>query len=89
MVKYEDLRKNPIAEIGRIYKFLGYALSDEQVKNIAEQTSFDNVADHLKGEDKNIRKAKPGSYKEYFTDEELKIVNEMMRKNLLALGYEL
>jgi len=88
MVKYEDLIKNPIAEIDRIYKFLGYALSDEQVKNIAEQTSFDNVPDHLKGEDKNIRKAKPGNYKEYFTDEELRIVNKMMRENLLAFGYE-
>jgi len=89
LVKYEDLRLNPIPEIKRIYKFLGYDLIDEELKFIADESSFENIPDELKGDDKAIRKAKPGSYKEYFTEEELKIANKMMKENLLEFGYKL
>lgn len=88
LVRYEDLRLNPVKEIDRIYQFLGYDLGNDEIKNIAERTSFENVPKNMKGEDKNIRKAKPGGYEEYFTDEEIKIINKMMKENLKKYGYE-
>jgi len=89
LVKYEDLRLNPISQIDRIYKFLGYDISEEQIKNIADITSFENVPQEEKGDDKNIRKGKPGGFKEYFSDEELKILNKIMKDNLKKYGYKL
>jgi hypothetical protein len=89
LVKYEDLRINSFDEIARIYKFLGYNLKKEELKNIVEQTSFENVPENMKGKDKNIRKAKPGGFKEYFTNEELELVHKMIKDNLKKYNYEI
>jgi len=89
LVRYEDLRLDPVKEINRIYKFLGYDLSDEQIRRLADITSFENIPSELKGGDKNIRKGKPGGFREYFSSEELKIVNKMMSENLREYGYQI
>jgi len=89
LVRYEDLRQKPLTEINRIYKFLGYDLSEEELKRIADSTSFENVPNEIKGEDKNIRKAKPRGFEDYFSDDELNLVNKMMKKNLLRYGYKI
>jgi len=89
LVKYEDLRNNPINEIKKIYEFLGYQLPEAKINEIADVTSFENVPDELKGEDKNIRKAKPGSFRDYFNQKELELVNEIMKDNLKKYGYEI
>jgi len=88
LIKYEDLRLNSFKEIDRTYKFLGYELGKEEIQAIVERTSFENVPKNMKGEDKNIRKAKPGGFKDYFTNEEIKIVNKMMKVNLKKYKYE-
>jgi len=74
---------------GEILGILGYDLSKEEITRISDITSFENVPEKLKGEDKNIRKGTPGNFKEYFSDEELKIVNEIMKDNLLRYGYSM
>jgi len=89
LVKYEELRLNPIPEISRIFKFLGYQFKEEDIKKIADETSFENVSVNLKGDERDIRKAKPGGYKDYFTEVELGIVNEIMKDNLLEFGYKI
>ena len=89
MVKYEDLLTSPINEIKKIYDFLGYQLPEAKIKEIADVTSFENVPDELKGDDKNIRKAKPGNFRDYFNQKELEIVNEIMKDNLKKYGYEI
>jgi len=87
LVKYENLGLQPFQEIKRIYEFLGYNLSDSEIQKIVEKTSFGNVPNELKGLDKNIRKATPGGFVENFTKEEIKLMNEIMRENLLENGY--
>jgi len=89
MVKYEDLRFSPFKEIDRIYKFLGYDFGEKEINRIVEETKFENIPSELKGEDKNIRKGTPGGYKEYFSAEELKIVNNIMKENLTKYGYKI
>ena len=88
MVKYEDLLTSPINEIKKIYDFLGYQLPEAKIKEIADVTSFENVPDELKGEDKNIRKAQPESFKDYFSEKELEMVNEIMKNNLEKYDYQ-
>jgi len=89
LVKYEDLRQESEREIKRIFEFLGYHLSEDEIKEIADLTSFENVPSEMKGEDKNIRKAKPGGFHDYFSDEEIKIMNKIMGENLTKFGYKL
>ncbi len=89
LVRYEDLRKDPISWIRRIYNFLGWNISDAFIQKIAEETKFENVPPDQKGEDKNKRKATPGGYKDYFTEDEIRIVNRIMREYLLEFGYKL
>jgi len=86
-VKYEDLRLGPIEQIKRIYKFLGFELSESEIKKISSETSFENVPADQKGEDKNKRKARPEGYKEYFTYDEIRLLNKIMKENLIKFGY--
>ncbi len=89
MVKYEELRLNPFNEIKKIYKFLGYDLPDHEIKKIVNETSFENIPKDHKGEDKNARKAKPGGFRDYFTNTEIQMMNEIMKDNLLEYGYKI
>ena len=87
MLKYEDLRTKPFAEINKIYKFLGYELSNEELEKIVEETRFENVPEEKKGDDKNIRKASPGGYQETMNKNEIKLLNSLMGENLKKFGY--
>lgn len=88
LVKYKDLRNNPITEIQRIYKFLEYEQPEYEIQKIAEETKFENLSSNERGLEKNNRKAQPGSWKENFNDDEKKIMNHIMGDNLRQFGYE-
>jgi len=88
LVRYEDLRRNPVEEIRKIFEFLEIKTSEEEIHKIAEQTSFENIPLNEKGEDKNKRKATPGSWKENFSQEEIGIMNRIMKDELARFGYE-
>jgi len=88
LIKYEDLRLKTEKEIKKIYRFLGYELDNEVIKQITDRTSFENVPHELRGEEKVIRKAQPEGYKEYFSDDELQMVNSILGDNLKKFGYQ-
>lgn len=87
LVRYEDLRLDTKNEINRIFKFLGYQLRESKIIKIFERTKFENVDEKEKGEDKDIRKAKVGGYKEYFSNDELQMLDYIMGDNLKKFGY--
>ena len=87
-LKYEDLRTSPLEEFKKIYQFLEINLPENEIKRIAENTKFENISPENKGLDRNKRQAIIGGYKKYFTEKELKIVNNMMRENLQEFGYK-
>lgn len=43
MVKYEDLKENPIETIQNLYKNLGFSMSVETIKNALEISNFQNM----------------------------------------------
>ncbi|MDA8105306.1 MAG: sulfotransferase domain-containing protein [Nitrospiraceae bacterium] len=88
MIKYEELRYNTLAKLKEIYGLLGVPADEEELQGLIDSSSFERIPDDEKGEGKVIRKAKPGSWKETFTEEEKKIMNCIMGKTLKEFGYE-
>jgi sulfotransferase family protein len=88
LVKYEDLRLDPFAQVKKIYEFLGIALSDKEIIEVIERTKFENVSEDERGEDKIKRKASPGSWKETFSADEVQLMNRIMSPILLKFGYK-
>jgi len=87
LVKYEDLRKNTFETISSIYKFLKIDISDNELKNIIDKYSFENIPKNEKGSGKFNRSATPGKWKENFSKDEIKIMNNIMDETLKLLGY--
>jgi len=89
LVKYEDLRFDTINELKKIYQFIKVNISDDDLKEIVEKYDFSNIPNSKKGAGKFTRFAKPGSWKQNFSEKEKEIMNTIMSKNLKDLGYEI
>jgi len=88
LVKYEDLRQKPLETSLNIYKFLNIAITENELQEIVSRHSYENIPAEQKGKGKFIRTASPGKWKESFSNEEKKIMEEIMGKMLNTLGYE-
>ena len=89
MVKYEDLLNNTFEELKKLYEFIGIEISDEELQKIVTKYSFKNIPMEEKGRGKFTRSATPGKWKENFSEEEIKIMNQEMGDLLKNLGYEI
>jgi hypothetical protein len=87
-IKYEDLRNNTFEELKRIYDFIGIRIPDKELEKIVEKYSFENIPQSKKGSGKVTRSASPGKWKENFSQEEQKIMNDIMKETLNKLGYD-
>ena len=87
MIKYEDLRKNTLEELEKIYKFLEIDISKDELQKRVNKFSFENIPDKDKGKGKFARSATPGKWKENFSVEEKRILNNIMNESLKKLGY--
>ena len=86
-VSYENLRKNTFQEILRIYQFLQIKIESSKLEEIINKSSFENVPSENKGKGKFIRSASPGKWKDNFSQEEQKIMNDVMEETLNKVGY--
>lgn len=89
LIKYEDLRYDAFNQLKKIYDFLEVAVKKEEIENLVGKYSFEKIPEDEKGEGKVVRKAKPGGWRETFTDEEKEIMNSIMGNKLREFGYEL
>jgi len=87
-VRYEDLRKNTLEELEKIYKFLEIDIDNKTLKMIVEKFSFENIPTNLKGKGKFARSATPGGWRKSFSEKEQEIMNEIMGDTLKELGYK-
>ncbi|XP_074655746.1 sulfotransferase 1C2-like [Tubulanus polymorphus] len=96
-LKYEDMVTDPKSNILKICAFLGKTLSDDKIDNIIKQTSFESMRDNpmtdysqLKEQDNKIcpfmRKGKIGDWKNFFTDEQCKIIDKIHENRLAETG---
>jgi len=86
-IKYEDLRRNTLEELEKIYHFIGIEISKEKLEEIISKHSFENISKDQKGSGKVTRSASPGKWRENFSDEEKNIMLEFMGDTLKRLGY--
>ncbi|PFX32071.1 Amine sulfotransferase [Stylophora pistillata] len=93
-LKYEDMKRDLPSQIGLISKFLSKSLSEDMVDRIAKQCTFDAMKNNSSaywmmtrdGELPNfLRKGQVGGWKDYFTPELIRRMNESRRK-LLSKG---
>ena len=87
MVKYEDLLRNTFGELKKIYEFIDIEIPEKELKKIVNDSSFEKIPKRLKGSGQVTRSAQPGKWQESFSEEEKKILNEIMGTMLAKFGY--
>ena len=87
LVKYEDLIKNSLDELNKVYEFLEIEINEDTISKIITKFDFKNIPESKKGSGKFSRSATPGKWKESFDNEEKSIMEQIMLKTLLKLGY--
>jgi len=86
-VKYEDLLIDTFTELKKIYQFLGISIEDDELRKIIKKYEFKNIPSSEKGSGKFNRSASPGKWKENFSEDEIKLMNSIMGKQLSKFNY--
>lgn len=84
---YEELLKNTLPELKKLYHFLEIDAKEEDLKEIINKHSFKKIPENQKGKGKFRRFATPGMWKENFNEDEKKLIEKIMGETLRDLGY--
>jgi len=97
VVCYEDLHKNPHAELMKVLEFLGVTYRDEVIDEAVASTSFDKMRQREKSNADNpmlkpanvkdeesykTRKGKVGNFTEYLNEAEIAYINQVIAEKL-------
>ena len=100
IVFYEDMKKNMVSCLRKLAKFLGKDFTDEVLEKAADYLDFANTKKRnvsrpfLKmlgkpeGEGSVMRKGVVGDWKNHFTDDMIKRMDEAIEKHLKPIGLE-
>jgi hypothetical protein len=77
LVKYEDLKADTFAVMKHIYSTLQMPFDPEELAQVVEKRSWENVPEHKKGEGKFYRKASPGGWREDLTERQIETVERI------------
>ena len=77
LVRYEDLRAEPVATMGRICSELGLAVGGDEIRRAVEKNSWEKVPEDEKGSGKFYRKASPGGWREDLSPEQVSLIEEI------------
>lgn len=86
-IRYEDLRKNTLEELQKIYQFLEIDVKQNVLEELVQKYIFENLPETEKGKGKFKRSATPGKWKESFNEEEKQVIEHMMGEMLRKLDY--
>lgn len=87
LLKYEDLRYDTLNILKKIYDFCEIQIAEEHLKKIVEKSKFENIPQNERGSGKFKRFATPGKWKENFTEEEVKMMENLIGETLHKIGY--
>ncbi len=105
IMRYEDLRSDPVDTMSRIVELIGEPFSRKEIEHAVEFGSFDNMRKLEQSgyfhnssmalrnkQDPNtlkVRRGKVGGFRDYFNDEQVAIMQDMMNDSLSPLlGYQ-
>lgn len=100
LVRYEDLREDPVGQLSRIMSFIGGAFAPEQIENAAEFASFENLREKERRhffdsgrlhprDDRDagsfkVRCGKVGGYRDHFTAEQVERLDAVVADLLVV-----
>jgi hypothetical protein len=87
LIRYEEMRADPVAALERICSMLGIEASREQLDEIAGTHSFSSVPNADKGAGREIRRAEPGGWTDHMTRQEIVEMHDILAHKLDELGY--
>jgi Sulfotransferase family len=87
VVRYERLREDTAAELGRIFEWLALGTSEKQLAQIAASQDFDAIPSEERGPGRAFRAASPGLWRESMSREEQEVLDSIMGPKLRELGY--
>ncbi len=91
LVRYEDLRRNPAAELERILAYLGRPKSADAVAACIAEFEFSRMKEREKDTDERaalVRKGEIGDWRNYFNQAAVDLCREKLGSMLLEMGYE-
>jgi hypothetical protein len=77
LVRYEELRKDTLGAMRRIYSALKLPVDDEELVRVVEKHAWENIPEEDKGLGKIRRKATTGGWHEDLTSEQVTIVENL------------
>jgi len=87
LIRYEDLRKNTLSELRKIFRFIGVDVDEDTLKKIVKKYEFENIPKEKTGKGQFRRFASPGKWKEHFNEEEKLLMDSIMKDTLKKLNY--
>jgi Sulfotransferase family len=87
LIRYEEMRVDPVTALKRICGALGIEADDAELTRIAAQNEFSQVPDSRKGEGQEIRRAKPGGWAAHMSRDEIVEMHKILAEKLDELGY--
>jgi Sulfotransferase family len=87
LVRYEDLVEDPARELARICAHLPIDASADALGAVADRHAYAAVPRADKGDDKQIRSATPGAWRDNLTAAEHDVMHEVMGPKLAEFGY--
>jgi Sulfotransferase family len=87
LIRYEEMRDQPVPALKRICGMLGIEATDEQLEAIAGTHSYSRVPKANKGAGREIRKAEPGGWAKHMSREEIREMHQILAPKLSELGY--
>jgi hypothetical protein len=87
MIRYEEMREDPVTALKQISDLLGIETSGDQLEGIAATNEFSRVPETNKGTGREIRRAEPGGWASHMSREEIIAMHEILAEKLDELGY--
>jgi Sulfotransferase family len=87
LIRYEQMRQDPVPSLRRICSVLGIEASDERLEAIASANDFIRVPPEEKGSGREVRRAQPGGWAETMSEAEIRAMHEILGEKLTELGY--
>jgi hypothetical protein len=88
LVRYEDLRADPLPHVREIFDWLGLEIGDAELAEFVARHQFENVPEAKRGADQFHRAASPGLWRENLTQPEQDALGELIGPKLAELGYD-
>jgi sulfotransferase family protein len=87
LIRYEEMRADPVNALERICALLGVDADEEELRRIASDNEYSRIPDSRKGAGREVRRAQPGGWASHMSRDEIVAMHEILAEKLRELGY--